>query len=146
LPASTFNYEISLKIPCRSWSFDTLGARASCDRSEDTTKRLWSHEHPASLCEFNILTLFVIGQYLCESFHWLTDERRLANERTRINLDQSQTDFKYWTHQGDHEAGCSCDQSLLVVSSLLSQEALAPRVESLHSSRVEIVHVMKSSM
>jgi hypothetical protein len=26
----------------------TLGARASCDR-KDTTRRLWSHEHPASL-------------------------------------------------------------------------------------------------
>jgi hypothetical protein len=26
-----------------------LGARASCDRSEDMTRRLWSHKHPASL-------------------------------------------------------------------------------------------------
>ena len=50
---------------------------------------------------------------------------------THINLDQSQTEFKYWTHQS--EAGCSCDQSRLVVSSLLSQEALAPRV---HKSMV----------
>jgi hypothetical protein len=36
--------------------------------------------------EFNIWTMFVIGQYLCESFHWLTDERRLTNEKTCINL------------------------------------------------------------
>ena len=76
--------------------------------------------------EFNIWTLFVIGLNLCESFHWLADERRLTNEKTHINLDQSQTEFKYWTHQS--EAGCLCDQSLLVVSTFLSQEALAPRV------------------
>jgi hypothetical protein len=76
--------------------------------------------------EFNIWTLFVIGQYLCESFHWLTDAHRLTSEKTHINIDQSQTEFEYWTHQS--EAGCLCDQSLLVMSSLLSQEALAPRI------------------
>ena len=42
--------------------------------------------------EFNIRTLFVIGLNLCEPCHWLTDERRLTNEKTHINLDQSQTE------------------------------------------------------
>jgi hypothetical protein len=66
--------------------------------------------------------------YIYESFHWLTDAHRLTNEKAHINLNQSQTEFKYWTHQS--EAGCSCDQSLLVVSLLLLriQETLAPRV------------------
>jgi hypothetical protein len=68
---------------------------------------------------------FLDSCILCESFHWLTDAHRLTNEKTLINLDQSQTEFKYCIHQS--EAGCSCDQSLLVVS-FLSQEALAPRV------------------
>ena len=36
----------------------TLGARASCDRSEDTTRRLWSHEHPASLSWVQYLNSF----------------------------------------------------------------------------------------
>jgi hypothetical protein len=113
----------------------TLDARASCYRSEDTTRRLWSHERPASLWWVQYLNSVYDWSNLCECFHWLTDERRLTNEKTHTNLDQSQTEFKYWTHQS--EAGYSCDQSLLVVSSLLSQEALAPRVRKSRVSNLK---------
>jgi hypothetical protein len=64
------------------------------------------HDH---FGEFNIWTLFVIGLNLCESFHWLTNAHRLTNEKTHINIDQSQTEFKYWTYQS--EAGFSCDHA-----------------------------------
>jgi hypothetical protein len=49
----------------------TLGARASCDRSEDRTRRLWSNEHPASLwwvqylnsvCDWSKFMWVFIGQ------------------------------------------------------------------------------------
>ena len=78
----------------------TLGARASsCDRSEDTTRRLSALVTRASsltlVSSIFRRTLFVIGLNLCEPFHWLTDERRLTNEKTHINFDQSQTEFKY---------------------------------------------------
>jgi hypothetical protein len=105
---------LALAVKTLPWVPEPLVIEVSIRRGGSCHTSVQPHDH---FGEFNIWTLFVIGLNLCESFHWLTNAHRLTNEKTHINIDQSQTEFKYWTYQS--EAGFSCDQSLLVVSSLL---------------------------
>jgi hypothetical protein len=66
----------------------TLGARASCDRSEDMTRRLWSHEHPASLWWVQYLNS------VCDwsKFMWVFS---LVNRRSLVNQWKGSHKFRY---------------------------------------------------
>jgi hypothetical protein len=96
IPFSTSYYHCWANNVARCWMtkiFDkvkpdpTLGARACCDRSEDTTRRLWSHEHPASLWWV---------QYLNPVCDWSKFMRvfSLVNQRSSVN--QWKDSHKYW--------------------------------------------------
>jgi hypothetical protein len=119
----TCESQILKLIKCGS----TLDSRASCDRSEDTTRRLWSHEHPASLwcvqylnsvCDWSkFIWVFSLVNLWASVNQWKDSHkfRRITN-RVQILNSPKWGWMLVWP------------EPVLVVSSLLSQEALEPRV------------------